>query len=136
MGDARALLDAARDDRAEGRNPMNTLSNLHIDLIVELVEVKMLDMAASDMAEAKEIAILKDCRELLRSKARMSGRHIERLIDLVEIRLICGSDEGIGAKESVVLTNCRATLLDVAAKRMDVKVIPLPGHFLAHAEAA
>lgn len=115
---------------------MITLSNLHFEMLVELVELKILDMTAGDMAEEKEIAILKNCRELLLSRAQMAGRHIERLIDLVEIRLICGSDEGFDAEEPVVLTNCRAALLDIAAKRMDVKVIPLPENFLPHAVAA
>ncbi len=107
------------------------LTSLHIAQLVDLVERKILDMSGEAHADEREIALLKSCRERLLAGRSLSGAHLERLIDLVEIALLRGADEGTSERVRAKLVACRQALLDLAAQRSDVRVIPFPTELLA-----
>jgi hypothetical protein len=110
---------------------MNTLPSLQVDQLVQLVERKILDMTGEEMFEKGEIQVLKDCRDILFQKSPLKAKHLEHLIDLVEIRILRAAADGdADAQEFAHLKACRSTLLDLAAERRDVRVIPFPTLYL------
>ena len=110
---------------------MNTLSGLQIDLLVNLIERKILRMVDGEMFEKAEIQILKDCRDCLKRKDSLSGNQLEHAIDLVEIRILCAAADGdTDGREFAQLKACRAVLLEIAAERRDVRVVPFPSIYL------
>ena len=110
---------------------MNTLTSLQINLLIRLVERKILCMMDDEIFEKGEIQRLKDCREHLVNKSTLSAKHLEHVIDLVEIRTLCAAADGdADTREFAQLKACRATLLDIAAERRDVTVVPFPSLYL------
>ena len=73
---------------------MNTLSSLQVELLVQLVERKILCMMDEELFEKGEIQLLKDCRDHLLNKTAMDAKHLEHAIDLVEIRILCAAADG------------------------------------------
>jgi len=84
-------------------------------------------MMDDEIFEKGEILVLKDCREHLMQKLTLTAKHLEHVIDLVEIHILCAAAD---ASEFGQLKACRETLLEIAAERRDVTVILFPSPYL------